>query len=131
MSYNLFLDDERKPRDVTWVELPLVDWNIARDYNQFVEMIQRLGFPKRVSFDHDLAHEHYPIFEPTKTAMVAGRIPYQEYKEKTGYHAAVWLANYCHEKELPLPEIFIHTMNPLGKENIKSVFESFRRHVIQ
>jgi hypothetical protein len=127
MSYNLFLDDERRPSQVTWVELPLVEWTIVRNYDAFVRVISSLGMPKRISFDHDLAAEHY------RHSMYAGDKHYNNYysdgtfKEKTGYECAKWLVRYCAERGEPVPEYYVHTMNPIGKENIISVLESYKR----
>ena len=46
--------------------------------------------------------------------------------EKTGYHCAKWLINYCMDNNLELPnEIIIHSMNPYGSENIKSLFNTY------
>lgn len=59
MSYKLFLDDERNPYKVTWVKLPLGPWVVVRNYDQFIKHITNHGIPSFVSFDHDLADEHY------------------------------------------------------------------------
>jgi hypothetical protein len=42
------------------------------------------------------------------------------------YDCAKWLINYCidNKKELPA-EILIHSMNPVGSANIKSLFDSY------
>ena len=40
---------------------------------------------------------------------------------------AKWLVNYCLDRNLDLPEYYIHTMNPIGAENIKSLFESYEK----
>jgi len=127
---NLFLDDERHPYQVKWVDLPLVDWVIVRSYDEFVRYIQTHGVPTRVSFDYDLADEHYPFTAANQAAYAsisptALIIPYDKYKEKTGYDAAKWLVEYCLQKNIPFPETYIHTMNPLGKANIKSLVDSF------
>lgn len=131
-KYYLFLDDERIPQKVTWVALPSVDWVIAKNYAQFVELIERNGLPQSVSFDHDLADEHYIEYttahdpkSPTK-----GTIQYDKFTEKTGYDCAKWLAQYCVDKNLPIPQYYIHTMNPIGGMNIYSILESAKR-VIQ
>lgn len=117
--YHLFLDDERILRDVTWVELPLVEWTIVRKYNEFVQCITTNGLPKTISFDHDLAFEHYPIADNRP-----GRnIPYDTYKEKTGWHAAKWLVEYCKEKKQKLPKCFVHTQNRTGRMNILIVLD--------
>jgi hypothetical protein len=121
MSYNLFLDDERKPRDVQWVKLPLIEWTIVRNYDEFVDIITKKGLPTFISFDHDLAFEHYPFHEKNPTL----RIPYESYKEKTGYHCAYWLINFCLEKKLDLPRFAVHSMNPIGRENIEKLLNGF------
>lgn len=127
-SYNLFLDDERFPKDVKWIELPLVEWIIGRSYNDFVDIIHRLGVPARVSFDHDLADEHYKEYLAAHDPLIIDRrIRYETFKEKTGYECAKWLANYCVDKQVPLPVYYVHTMNDLGKLNIISVMESARK----
>lgn len=115
--YNLFLDDIRIPKDVTWVELPLVDWIIVKSYKEFVQIIEKDGIPTRVSYDHDLSEEHYPqgvgifIGDPRANHI---QLPYDTYKEKTGYHAARYLIEYCIDKNIPFPEYTIHSMNPVG-----------------
>jgi hypothetical protein len=127
MSYNLFLDDIRVPVDVgnyiNPVELRslfrLKEWVIVRNYNQFVDYIERNGVPALVSFDHDLADEHYvperywDNYEESKKYQSA-----KSYTEKTGYDCAQWLLKYCKEKHLQLPNILCHSMNPIGKEKI-------------
>jgi len=59
MSYHLFLDDVRMPGDASWIRLPSARYDIVRSYDEFVEFIQERGVPEFVSFDHDLADEHY------------------------------------------------------------------------
>ena len=54
MSYKLFLDDVRNPRDVKWAEMPLGPWVIVRNYDDFVKYITSNGLPEFVAFDHDL-----------------------------------------------------------------------------
>ena len=124
MSYHLFLDDERKPKDVTWVELPLHQWMIARNYQQFVEMIERMGLPTTISFDHDLSEQSY---EFVREAIATGKVPYDKIKEKTGFHCAKWLIEYCLDKNLELPYYYIHTMNPVGAENIRGLLVGFEK----
>ncbi len=126
MSYNLFLDDERKVSDVTWVDLPLVEWVIVKNYKQFVEIIERRGIPLRVSFDNDLADVHYKAyFEDSR--YVPDYLEKYNFKEKTGYDCAKWLVNYCLDRNLDLPEYFVHTMNVIGKDYITSVLESYKK----
>jgi len=116
MSYFLFLDDMRDLSDVTWVNLPMGNWHIVRNYRQFVNKIQTEGLPIRVSFDHDLSDEHYSDQSGVFSSA---------YKEKTGADCARWLTNYCFERDLNLPKYTIHSMNRVGSENIKSILESY------
>lgn len=129
MKYYLFLDDERIPQMVTWVEIPLVEWVIVRNYNQFIDIIQKNGMPEAISFDHDLADEHYMEYtaahDPKSPSK--GNIRYDKLKEKTGYDCAKWLAHYCIDKNIPVPVYYVHTMNPIGGDNIRSILENAKR----
>lgn len=125
MSYNLFLDDYRVPEDVfgyTGKEIYREKhWKIVKNYNQFVDYIKRNGLPDMISFDHDLADTHYEAQNNLDNEY------YDNCNEKTGYHCAIWLTEYCmdNEKKLP-PNILVHSMNIVGGENIKSLLDSFR-----
>lgn len=127
--YNLFLDDERSPKDVTWVDLPPVAWTIVRNYDQFVATIERDGVPAVVTFDHDLADEHYKEFQVAhdKKMLSYGTFRYDKVKEKTGYECAKWLADYCVDKNIPIPVYYLHSWNYIGRDNIASVLESAKK----
>lgn len=131
MSYHLFLDDDpnRIPHKLAWIELPLVEWTIVRNYNDFVATIKKRGLPTTVSFDHDLADEHYVEYTAAhdKDSPSFGKIRYDQLKEKTGYDAAKWLAQFCVDNNTPIPLYYIHTLNPVGRMNIFSVLESARQ----
>ena len=87
--YNLFLDDVREPDKVTWVNLPPVEWTIVRNYNQFVSTIERFGLPNFISFDHDLAEEHYhPAMYSENVSDYNKLYTNCHFKEKTGYDCA-------------------------------------------
>jgi len=124
MSYYLFLDDIRQPEEAfTYTNNSLYlnkKWLVVRSYDEFIKCVEENGVPHTVSFDHDLAYAHY-----TQEKI----IPYDSYEEKTGYHCAKWLIEYCMENQLQLPTgILIHSMNPVGSENIRSVFVSFKKY---
>ncbi len=121
--YNLFLDDERSVSDVTWITLPLVPYAIVKNYSQFVAIIEKQGLPDFVSLDHDLAWEHYP----DENGILPEELPYDDYLEKTGYHCAQYLFNYCLENNLDLPRYSVHTLNPIGKTNITELLKSYER----
>ena len=115
-QYYLFLDDERELESVKWEELPKDhrEWFTVRNYTQFVSHIQGNGVPYFIAFDHDLATEHY-----VKTVV------YSEYTEKTGYDCAKWLCDYCLDNKQTFPMYKVHSMNPIGKENIILYIEQF------
>jgi hypothetical protein len=122
-TYNLFLDDFRNVSDAhNYLPIPeyaLEDWVVVRNYYAFISVIQGKGIPEIVSFDHDLADIHY------KKQNFDYDAP--DY-EKTGYHCAKWLIEYCIDNELELPKrIIIHSMNPYGSRNIKSLFDTYNK----
>lgn len=50
----LFLDDERIPQEVTWVNYPEnIEWTVVRSFSEFVKAVSTQGF-HIISFDHDL-----------------------------------------------------------------------------
>ena len=97
MTYRMFLDDERFPVDDNWV--------IVRDFASAVEYVCKNGFPQFVSFDHDI-----------------GEGP-------SGHKFALWLI----ERDLDhhdMPDDFdyeVHSQNPVGAMNIRSVLNSYLR----
>ncbi|MGH1519994.1 cyclic-phosphate processing receiver domain-containing protein [Chryseobacterium sp. JK1] len=115
----LFLDDIRYPIEAyhyTKQDIFLRnDWHIVRNFEQFVNRILKKGLPEMISFDHDLADEHY-----IKAS--------NEYVEKTGYDCAKWLVEYCMENYLDLPKFYCHSMNPVGKKNIESLLKNFKNY---
>ena len=115
----LFLDDLRYPIDAyhyTKQDIFLRDdWEIVRNYHQFVSSILEEGLPEFISLDHDLADEDYLESDS------------QEIPEKTGYECAKWLINYCMDHKAELPKFFSHSMNPVGKENIESLLNNYKK----
>jgi hypothetical protein len=116
MRQGVFLDDERKPGQVKWVNLPTdVMWKTVKNMDQFVRYVEWFWnehgkLPEVFSFDHDLAWNHYTnVGEP---------VDYSK-KEKTGYHCAQWLTQFMDKLGLKqLPEFYVHSMNSVGKKNI-------------
>jgi hypothetical protein len=85
------------------------DWTICRSFTEFAVSVLTRGVPYFVSFDHDLADIHYDP-ETQKESFA--------YDEKTGYDCAKWLAEYCREHDIRFPEWAVHSMNPVGTQNI-------------
>ena len=129
MSYHLFLDDSRQPKDVKWIDLPPYNWVVVKSYDEFVKTIRKRGIPETVTYDHDLADEHYKEYSVAHDEKTPnyGVIRYNVFKEKTGYDCAKFLAELCIETKSPIPPYYIHTLNPIGRQNIFSVLESARK----
>lgn len=133
-TYNLFLDDFRNPTDcLTYLHEPRYgtrEWVVVRSHDEFVnEVLYRWGngeFPELVSFDHDLADEHY---DPS---MYHGTENYNEvaerFVEKTGLDSAKFFVDFCIQVSIQLPECLVHSMNPAGKDRIKETLKDYARY---
>lgn len=138
----LFLDDYRIPMDCAkymYTRLGhdnyghknfeyLKDWVIVRNYPEFVAWITKNGLPDLISFDHDLADGHY------HKNMQEGILNYntEDFNDdynKTGFHCAKWLVDYCCDHRIPSPRFFVHSMNPVGTENIQSLLDNFNKSI--
>lgn len=136
----LFLDDFRTP-DVafryTYDQIYLAkDWVLVRNFDEFCNAItlyykeSKKLFPTPIlfdliSFDHDLADEHYAPEEYGNDYNEWAKS--QEFKEKTGYDCAKWLTDFCLDHKVLLPDFLCHSMNPAGKENIVTYLKNFRK----
>jgi hypothetical protein len=98
MTYKLFIDDERFPATEDWV--------IARTSEEAKNVVRQLGMPSFISFDHDLGGAdttmifiHW-LVEITLNAMEAG-------------------------DHVTFPAYDVHSQNPVGERNIRSLMDSF------
>lgn len=104
----IFLDDYRVPQDVRWIALPFVEWTIVRSYDEFVSLVSSLTKqPKFIAFDHDLADAHY------RGDFSTGA--------RTGYDCAKFLLSVCEEKNWSVPKYTVHSLNPVGAQNIRNL----------
>jgi hypothetical protein len=124
---NLFLDDKREPRDAFNENLygnPVhlfidEEWEVVKNYKEFVEWILEFGVPDIISFDHDLAESHYTPkeywndYEKSKQWQDK-----QVHIEPTGAECALWLRKHCDDNNLELPYIIVHSANPVGRDKI-------------
>lgn len=124
---HLYLDDMRTPVDPKW--------DVVRNYDEFKEYLVN-NFPfiddyhepvtleLHISFDHDLADEHYVPQELwTDYAASVKHQDSQQYKEKTGLDCAKLLAEYN-----ILPDFCnCHSWNPVGKANIIGFIDGWYR----
>ena len=111
----LFLDDERSPSNVDWIQLPFLsdeEWEIVRDFSQFKQWIENYGLPDVVSFDHDLAD-----FGHREKTL--------DKDERTGLDCAKFMVDWCLDHDLACPSFFVHSKNLAGKENIQELLSQF------
>ncbi|TGE21282.1 hypothetical protein E5K00_13390 [Hymenobacter aquaticus] len=95
-GYKLYLDDIRNPKGEGWV--------VVRSFEEFVATIEALGLPEEISFDHDLGWDQE-----------------QNCELKSGYDCAKWLV----EQDLAIENFNVHSANPVGAENIRSLLQNF------
>jgi hypothetical protein len=125
----LFLDDNRNPHGDGRVYLPPIkegeeDYVIwVKSHKQFVDWIEKNGLPDHICFDHDLALEHY--HDDMYKGAIAYNMHYMVFKEKTGREAAMWLIEHCSRNKLKIPAWTVHSMNPVGRDNIKTLLQLF------
>jgi hypothetical protein len=84
------------------------NFKIARTYDDAVKLILEYGMPEYVSFDHDLG------------------------EELTGYDFAKCLIDYhlFNNKKWNV-EYFVHSQNPIGKNNIIEIIERFKKFQLE
>jgi len=112
----LYLDDIRRNAEVSHndtrglgLEIGQSNkWIIARDYSQFIEIINN-NFDKieLISFDHDICS-----FD-------------QNGNELTGKDAANYLIDYCMDNRKHLPDWFVHSDNNSGNKNIRQLLINY------
>ena len=94
----VYLDDLREPKGQYDI--------ILRSYDAFVEYVKSVGEKigdHYISFDHDLG------------------------EEMSGYDCAKFLINWCLDNEYDVPDYNIHSANPVGTENIESLFKTYKK----
>jgi hypothetical protein len=126
--FNLFLDDVRNPNDVPVLSkfnVTASSMTIARTSADAQDLIVIAGrCPDFISFDHDLAFEHYGVTDNYNPDGIT-----KESDVATGYDFAKWLVY----KDIELrgkfiPDNFrfyVHSMNPVGAENIRKLLSSY------
>jgi len=126
----VFLDDVRKPIDcVDYMyyrirnDAPIYieKWEIVRNYNEFVDLVSKhFQSITHISFDHDLADEHY------HTDMYKSEEEYYNSisgSENTGYDCAKWMKDFYDEQGIEYPIMYVHSMNPMGTQKIINLFK--------
>ena len=114
---HLYLDDVRKPTDDSW--------QVVTNYNQFVSHVRLNGLENYevISLDHDLGEEAMNEFY--NNALPNYKLNYDNINEKTGYDCAKWLVAESMTKNIPLPQIYVHSANPIGSANIMGYVNNY------
>ena len=113
----LYLDDVRTPTDDRW--------QVVRNYEEFVAHIRMRGLENYevISLDHDLGdtamQEYYNNVRDNYT------IDYKNITEKTGMDCAKWLVAESMTKKIPLPQIYVHSANPIGSANMMGYLNNY------
>ena len=112
MSYNLFIDDERVPYNPS-------EWVVVRTSQEAIKYVEVHGMPQRLTLDHDLGMISALSDENDKTYIV----------EDTVMIFLKWLSRTYWDGEAAIPEYTVHSANPVGRNNIQSYMESWKRSV--
>ena len=84
----------------------------SRDGDKISVYIRALNSGRWIAVNPD---EHYSKYYTDGT-----------FKEKTGYECAKELVRHCIANHDELPEFIVHSMNPIGKQNIINVLNDFK-----
>lgn len=97
MSYKLYLDDIRSPREDGYV--------VVRSFYEAAHYVKKHGFPSHVAFDHDLG----------------------ESDSRTGYDFAKFLIEQDMRYEsMPRDFTYtVHSANPVGAANIRALLDNY------
>jgi len=115
---HLYLDDVRKPTDDSW--------QVVTNYNQFVSHVRLNGLENYevISLDHDLGDEAMNEFN--NNTLPNYKLNYDNIlNEKTGYDCVKWLVAESMTKNIPLPQIYIHSANPIGSANMMGYVNNY------
>ena len=113
----IYLDDVRTPTGNNWI--------VVRDYDEFVSKVNELGLEniEIISLDHDLGdtamNEYYNNVHPNYT------LDYNNITEKTGLDCAKFLVAESMNTKIPLPQIYVHSANPIGSANIMGYVNNY------
>jgi hypothetical protein len=113
----LYLDDVRTPI--------AKDWVIARNYDEFVASIKLngLGNFEVISLDHDLGED--AMIEYYTNVKNNYMLDYKNIQERTGMDCCRFLVAESMNQNIPLPQIYIHSANPIGSANMMGYINNY------
>lgn len=102
MKYTLFIDDERIPAQTEAGNIII----IARSSYAAIQVVQQLGMPSKICFDHDLG------------------------EEDTSIVFLNWLIEYVIDIDHRQQIVYdVHSQNPVGEKNIRSKIDQLNRYI--
>lgn len=116
----LYLDDWRTPIDT--------DWLVARNYNEFVILINQHGLENFsiISLDHDLGEE--AMQEYFRNVEPNYKLDYSNINEKTGLDCCKFLVDESMDRNIPLPQVYVHSANPIGCGNMIGYINNYLKN---
>lgn len=109
-KYNLIIDDERTLDSIVEVTGNAMylnhEWVITRTFDDFCKIIDDMGIPNIVSFDHDIAD-------------------FKDGVERSGLTCCKYLVDKCIDLNIDFPEYSVHSANPRGRDNINSYIKNY------
>ena len=116
----LYLYDIRTPVDD--------DWIVVRNYDEFVAQIKLrgLGNFEVISLDHDLGEG--AMVEYYTNVKNNYMLDYNNIEEKTGMDCCRYLVAESMNEKIPLPQIYIHSANPIGSANMMGYINNYLKN---
>ena len=113
----LYLDDVRTPK--------AEDWIIARNYDEFVASIKLYGLGnfEVISLDHDLGEG--AMIEYYTNVKNNYMLDYNNIQERTGMDCCRFLVAESMNQNIPLPQIYVHSANPIGSANMMGYINNY------
>ena len=113
----IYLDDVRTPLQDDWV--------VVRTYDEFVSKIRLVGLDniEVISLDHDLGDS--AMVEYYNNVKDNYQLDYTNITEKTGYDCCKFLVSESMSKNIPLPQIYVHSANPIGSANMMGYINNY------
>lgn len=113
----LYLDDVRIPTDS--------NWKLVKNYDEFVAHIKLNGLENYevISLDHDLGDG--AMTEYFSNVRTNYTLDYNNIEEKTGMDCVKWLIDESMRTDIPLPQIYVHSANPIGSANMMGYINNY------
>ena len=105
----LFLDDIRTI-EMVYDKSMVNEFDIVRNYKEFIEYIRTNGLPDFISFDNDLGEDENGEIAPD------------------GYAVVKWLV-YESGIDLTKLKFIVHSANPVAAEQIRGILNNYIKHL--